>query len=171
MDRLEPRLEPSEGVVALIEAVYPVLASIARGRFGLPPQDAEQVIHDALLALLAVDERIASPRAWVIAAVCNACRHYWRSRARFEAVEGTELDENIGSADEVRRIESMILARQVLHALRFQDREVLRLHYLLGLTESEIAVRRGTSRVYARKLITRALRSARSVMHHLKTER
>ena len=145
---------------------FKLLWYVATMKFRVPPADAEEILQHAAISLLAVGTRIEEPRAWLIGAVCNACRHYWRRAARRGEVEGTSIDAIPDPPSEftVERLERAILIRETLRHLPLKMREVLRMHYLLGMTDTEIAYHYGTTPGYARKLITRSLRLTRDVL-------
>ena len=129
-----------------------------------------------MLSLLTTDQPVGNPKAWLVAAVCNASRQYWRERIRHEARDAsheveTPLSESLMLDDlYVERLERTILIRRVLGKLLPADREILRMHYFEGETAAEIAMTLGTSAGYAEKLIHRALRQARRTFECLRSE-
>ena len=167
----------SEASVLDPEALYvthrQLLLYIAGRKFNVPEEDCEPLLHDALLSLLRTDERVGNPKAWLVAAVCNASRAYWRGRARVHDVEGARIEEIPCSPQtlDVERIEREILVREVVRWMEPGDREVLRLHYYEQLTAPEVAVRLATTSRYAEKLIAKALGRARTVYVRLSAHR
>jgi RNA polymerase sigma factor (sigma-70 family) len=158
---------------ALYVAHRELLLYVAGRKFNVPETDCEPLLHDAVLALLRMNGRVGDPKAWLIAAVCNASRAYWRARARMNEVEGARIEEiadTPGSVD-VDRIEREILVREVLRQMERRDRGVLRLHYYEQLTAREIAERLRTTTRYAEKLIAKALRRARTAYQRLSAPR
>jgi RNA polymerase sigma factor (sigma-70 family) len=114
-------------------------------------------------------DRIADPRAFLIGAICNVSRAYWRLRKRMTDVEGARLDAVALAtvASDAGRIEQQLVMRRVLDRLHPTRREVLRLHYYEHLSASEVARRLDVSHGYAEKLIVRALRNARAIYAEL----
>lgn len=108
---------------------------------------------------------IDNPRAWLVGAVCNASRSYWRHRARVEDVEGTPIGDLLTAAEvpDIAGLERTIFVKSLLERVRPRTREVLRLHYFEGFTAKEIASRLGTTAAYAQRLISRALREVRNL--------
>ena len=140
-----------------------LLLYIARRKFGIHQDDAEILVHDAVIAFLTTKVEIRQPRTWLVAAMCNACRSYWRHRARVERVEGIALSEADHLIDSTwfDRVDMSILVKSVLAVLSPHDRELLYLHYFQRMTASEIAEIRGTSAGYIGKRISVALKRAR----------
>ncbi|HEV8436075.1 MAG TPA: helix-turn-helix domain-containing protein [Thermoanaerobaculia bacterium] len=85
---------PSELLAScgVIERVYlehsPLLRRVAVRKFGIPPSDADTLVHDVFAAYIANPGAVRSDlRAYLIAAICNASRNYWRSKEMQERVE------------------------------------------------------------------------------------
>jgi RNA polymerase sigma factor (sigma-70 family) len=83
------------------EALYSeyglLLRSIAMRRYGIPPDDAEALTHDTFIAYLQRHTRIQELKPWLMGAVCNAAKHYWRDRKR-EAPLPENVEETIDPA-------------------------------------------------------------------------
>src|ERR1700686_5381859 len=149
-----------------------LLLVIAARKFNVPEADCENLVQDAMLALLGrLGERVENPRGFLIGAICNACRAYWRAQTRLSNVEGARLDAVAAAtvASEADRIERELVIRRVLSRLSPADREVLRLHYYEQLTAREVAERLHVTHRYAEKRIVEALRHARIVYTELTT--
>lgn len=148
-----------------------LLLVIAARKFNVPEADCENLVQDAMLALLRMGERVNDPRAFLIGAICNASRAYWRTQTRVSNIEGADLDAvaafTVVSDDD--RIERELVMRRVLARLSPADREVLRLHYYEQLTAREVAARLSVTHRYAEKRIVEALRHARVVYTELTT--
>ncbi|HEX8173356.1 MAG TPA: hypothetical protein VF824_22670 [Thermoanaerobaculia bacterium] len=61
-----------------------MLVALAERRFGVPHETATDLACDVVLSYLQTTSRITDVRAWSIAAMANACRHYRRSQGRAE---------------------------------------------------------------------------------------
>lgn len=140
-----------------------LLLYVACRKFGVPEEDAESLLHDAVLSLLTTTATLENPRAWLVAAVANASRAYRRSRARYELIPQDAFDEmtTLGSTVDAEQVERKLTLSDILRHLHPRYREMLRLHYLEQLTSSEIADRLGSSTRYAEKRIVLALRRVR----------
>jgi DNA-directed RNA polymerase specialized sigma24 family protein len=146
----------------------PLLLGIACRRFGLPAEDAQDLVQDIFCGLLAARRPIHTVRGWLIGAVAIGCRSYWRHHTRrtFEtldvlagrAVPGPAL------ADDV--IAALVLV-EVQEQLAARDAAVLGWHYVEGETAPEIATRLGITPAYATLLIHRCLTRARRAYRQL----
>jgi RNA polymerase sigma factor (sigma-70 family) len=128
-------------------------------KFRIAESDGEALLHDVLIAFMTTFPSIEHPRGWLVAAMCNASRRYWRCRAR----ETEEIDDAVPDPFDACRLERELIVRDMLARLHPTDREVLRLHYFEHLTVPELAVRIGTTPRYAGKLVTKALKRARTI--------
>src|SRR5688500_9917289 len=64
-----------------------MMRRVASRKFGVPPQDAEALVHDVFINYIATTRTVRSDlRAYLIGAICNACRNYWRARSSEERV-------------------------------------------------------------------------------------
>ena len=75
----------------VIERVYlehaPLLRRVAIRKFSIPTADADTLVHDVFAAYIANPGAVRSDlRAYLIAAICNASRNYWRSKEMQERV-------------------------------------------------------------------------------------
>lgn len=147
-------------VAELYIELRPLLLSVAAGKFRVPADDAEALLHDVLLSFITATVHIENPRMWLVGAICNASRAYWRTRARVAAAETNELAGAKATIDS-DQFEKAVALRRVLDSLSARDRMVLRLHYYEQLTIAEIALAFGTTVKYATKLVCKALRRAR----------
>jgi RNA polymerase sigma factor (sigma-70 family) len=141
----------------------PLLLAIAASKFRVPPVDTEPLLHDVLLSFITATAEIKNPRLWLVGAICNASRAYWRARTRIGALEAARLEGEVDLAGpfDADEMERAVALRTALQRLSPRDRLVLRLHYYERLTVAEIALRFGTTVRYATKLVGKALRRAR----------
>src|SRR5207244_3008642 len=90
-------------------------------------------MQEVFIAYMQTEAKVENTKAWLVAAMCNASRHYWRTQARTES-----LPENIGDhSDPVThgladRFAIMLTLRQALRYLQPRCRETLYLHYFEG---------------------------------------
>src|SRR5439155_3481491 len=68
------------------DAVYnqnvPLMIGVAVERFHISESEAQTLAHQVFLAFFLKVDDIRDRRAWFLGAICNACRHYQRMRAR-----------------------------------------------------------------------------------------
>ena len=76
-----------------------LLRSIAMRRYGIPPDDAEALTHDTFIAYLERHTKIQELKPWLMGAVCNASKHYWRDRKR-EAPLPEDVEETADPASD-----------------------------------------------------------------------
>src|SRR4028119_399154 len=94
----QPRPEPVAAVAPAlpaspaaddVETLYlehrTLLLYVACRKFRIPDTDAESLIQEVFLSYLQTGTKIENIRAWLVAAMCNASQHYWRSQARTES--------------------------------------------------------------------------------------
>ncbi len=152
-------VEPLSGQDAFLEALRPRLMAVLRG-FRVPPEDAEDLLQQALLALVYRSETVRDPQHWLVGVLKRKCLMYWRSRRRRrdEAVdeetlewlaEPTEPAQEMG--DLARDLESL-LAR-----LPQRHQRLLRLRFWFGLEPQEVAAHLGYRPSSIGKITSRCL--------------
>jgi len=165
----ERAAEVWESFEELFERMRPRFRAITR-RYRVPPGEAEDLVQEALLTLVAKSRTIRNPEAWLVATLQNRCLVYWRKVLRREEREvrpSAELE------DEPRWEESLEAAcspdepwlrldlERALETLPEGMQELIRLRYEEGRTHREVAERLGYSRNSPSQLCTRALRRLR----------
>ncbi len=151
-----------------VEALYiehrNLLLWVACRKFRIPDSDAENLIQEVFLSFLQTGTKIDNVRAWLVAAMCNASRHYWRAQGRIESLPDDFNDQSDprshGLAEEFAMKMTM---RQTLEYLQPRCRETLWLHYFEGRSASDVARELETTNRYAEKLIHNCLKRAREV--------
>lgn len=141
-----------------------LLLSVACKKFRVPQPEAESLIHEVFLSFLQVGSQIDNVRAWLVAAACNACRHYWRVQGKSESLPEDYLeysDPGSHSLPEKRAME--ITIQQALGYLQPRCRETLKLHYFDGRSAPEVARELDTTNRYAEKLIHNCLKRLREI--------
>lgn len=148
------------------DAVYnqnvPLMIGVAVDRFHISESEAQTLAHQVFLAFFLKVDDIRDRRAWFLGAICNACRHYQRMRAR-----DVELPPEITNKPdpEFNRITDSLpdtlAGREAFACLTSRCQLALRLHYLDGYSIPEIAAQLHITNGYAKKLVARCLRQAR----------
>lgn len=141
-----------------------LLLSVACRKFRVPECEAENLIQEVFLSYLQAGTRIENAKAWLVAAMCNASRHYWRAQGRTEALPA-DFDERCdptsnGVAD---RVAQEMTVRQALGYLQPRCRQTLYLHYFEGRSAGDVAREMETTNRYAEKLIHNCLKRAREI--------
>jgi RNA polymerase sigma factor (sigma-70 family) len=141
-----------------------LLLFVACRKFHIPEIDAENLIQDVFLSFIQTATTVGNNRAWLVAAMCNASRHYWRAQGRTESLPddiGERSDPNSQSVAD--RMAMQMTMRHVLGYMRPQCRETLRLHYYEGRSAADVGRELDTTTRYAEKLIHNCLKRAREI--------
>jgi len=148
-------------VGAIYEEHYDLLVGIAVSRFRIPQADAETLAHEVFLDFLLRAPGVNDQRAWLIACICNASKHYLRTAQRTEPLPEAGPDPaDPRSARAVDTWPDELAAREAFERPTPRCQLALRLRYLDGHTVPEIADILGTTKRYATKLIGRCLDQA-----------
>ena len=140
---------------------YALLSYIARQRYGVPESDAENLIHEVFLGYLSSAEEIRSPRSWLVGAICNASRYYWRSNGRLESLPADfDRREDLSQRGMADAVALRLTISETLNRLHEKCRTTLRLHYFDGCSAPEVARKLDTTNRYAEKLIHKCLKRA-----------
>lgn len=157
---LAAELEP------LVERVRPRLKRILRA-YGVPPTDADDVLQETFLAVLARWESIENKEAWLVGTLRHRCARYWRDRRSdvLEAVDSALLEvlSRPQPAPQERRALVWDL-ESVLATLSVRHRAVLWLRFGLGLSTEEVADRLGYCPASIRKLTLRSVARLRGAV-------
>jgi len=147
-------------------SVRPRICRMVR-RWGVPAEDAEDLVQQALLALVDCWDRVRNPEAWVAGTARKCCLMYWRSHRRriYEAVDDGVLD---WLAEPERPTQERHTLRReiatVASGLPAHYRSVLRMRYGLGYDPREIAHRLGYRPSSIGKVTTRGLAALRGAV-------
>jgi len=155
-----PDTSASEGSLEhFLKSVRPRMR-ILFAHYRVPPQDTEDIVQQALLALLYQRQAIRDPEAWLMGTLRNKCLLYWRERRRklYDAVDAAVLElmaEPMAPEQEgadVRRDLEMAIER-----LPERCRALLSLRYSHGYEPPELAERLGYSPTSISKTTNRCL--------------
>jgi len=151
-----------------VEALYiehrNLLLYVAARKFRIPECDSENLIQEVFLSFLQTATKIDNVRAWLVAAMCNASRHYWRAQGRTESLPEDFHDHaDSGSVGLAEEFALKMTVRQAINYLPDRCRETLRLHYFEGHSAAEVARILDTTSRYAEKLIHTCLGRVREV--------
>jgi RNA polymerase sigma factor (sigma-70 family) len=161
---------PADRTAKAYRKHFDLLAFLAGRRFRIPGDEVGGVVHDVFLAFLQNASKItateADERSWLVGAVCNASRYYWRKN------RGEELPADIGGYIDPCTIADTAIARMtiatVLRGLPTRCRTVLTRRYAEGYTPEEIALGEALTRGSAKNLLSKCLLAARAAFHRLR---
>jgi RNA polymerase sigma factor (sigma-70 family) len=123
-------------------------------RYGIPAQDAEDLLQTALAVTLRNWESLNHPEGWLIRTLVNQCLMYWRSRRR-RPEQSTDWSSFDGAGPSVPSPENRIVDRRdaelQLTRLPLPCQLLLRLRLSYGFNAVEIAslLGRNTASVYS----------------------
>jgi RNA polymerase sigma-70 factor (ECF subfamily) len=112
----------------------------------IPPMDAEDVLHQALVALLCQWDSIRDPEGWLLTTLRRHCLMYWRTRRRrlYSAVDASILEWLAQpQAPPQERCDLLADLRLMIGRLPPRCRTLLELRFQLGLEPAEAARRLG----------------------------
>ena len=159
-----PGRTPADDVEALYIDHRNLLLYVACRKFRIPDTDAENLIQDVFLSFLQTGTKIDNVRAWLVAAMCNASRHYWRASGRTESLPEDFGDQSDpGSHGLAEQYMRKMTVRQALDYLQPRCRETLWLHYFEGRSAGDVARELETTNRYAEKLIHNCLKRVREI--------
>jgi RNA polymerase sigma factor (sigma-70 family) len=137
--------EPTENAALpfeeFLKAVEPKLKRLLT-IYRIPTDDAEDLLQQALLALLYQWERVRDPESWLFGTVKRHCLMYWRTHRRriYSAVDSTLLEwlsEPIESPQE--KTDLLCDLESLINQLPPRCRSILKLRFRLGYEPPEVA--------------------------------
>jgi RNA polymerase sigma factor (sigma-70 family) len=159
-----PRATSADDVETLYVQHRTLLMSVACRKFRVPESDAESLLQEVFLSFLQTGTKIENVRAWLVAAICNASRHYWRTQGRTESLPEDYMEHSDPGSHALPEKRAMqITVQQALAYLQPRCRETLRLHYFDGRSAAEVARELETTTRYAEKLIHNCLKRVREI--------
>ncbi len=129
-------------------------------RYRIPPQDTEDILQQAFLALIYQWEGIRDREAWLLGTLKNRCLLYWRDHRRqlYDVVDATVLEWMAKpTAPEQEQADIARDLGTVIGRLPERCQSLLLLRYRLGYESSEVAERLGYSPSSMSKITTRCL--------------
>lgn len=169
-DAGQPYRRPTgDEVEALYKQYRKLLLFTACRKFRVPDADSESLIQEVFVSYMQVGTAVRDVRSWLVAAMCNASRSYWRAQGRTES-----LPDDFGERSDPQShtvgdsyVTKMTLA-QAIKMLPERDQEMLRLHYYLGYSAADVARELDISVRYAEKRIHISLGRLRDLLMRLR---
>lgn len=143
-----------------------LLVSLAVRKFQVPAVDAEALAHEVFLSYLRHRDEVRDLRHWLIGAICNASRYYWRKHGRNIEQLDTEVAAerpDPRTRDVLTDLPNSIAIAEVLDAMPPRWAHILRLRYLEGYSIKEIAEHLGVTSKYTQKLVAKCLHRAEEI--------
>ena len=160
-----PAEAPVEVDIGVLYVDYRMLLlSVACRKFRIPECEAENLIQEVFLSYLQAGTKIENAKAWLVAAMCNASRHYWRAQGRTEPLPDDYGERCDPSSNGVADREAQNLTvHQALEYLQPRCPQTLYLHYFEGRSAGDVAREMETTNRYAEKLIHNCLKRIREI--------
>jgi RNA polymerase sigma factor (sigma-70 family) len=160
--------DQEQSAAQMLEVMYrehaPLLCATARHRYRIPADDVEALVHDIFASMLERSPQVDDMRAFLLGAMQNASRHYWRKR-RHEAPLLAEHEDTADerTADGLERWSTSLSLGAMLAQLAPKCRETLRRYYLNEEKPHDIAERLETSAAYVMQLLSSCRKRAREI--------
>lgn len=142
-----------------LKAVEPKLKRLL-AVYRIPSEDAEDVLQQALLALLYQWERVRDPESWLFGTVKRHCLMYWRMRRRqiYCAVDSTILEWlSTPIAPSQEHADLLCDLENLIERLPSRCRSLLKLRFRMGYEPLEVAQQLGYRASSIGKVTTRCL--------------
>jgi RNA polymerase sigma factor (sigma-70 family) len=151
-------LQVNTSLEELLRGVRPRI-KVLFARYRIPPQDTEDILQQALLALVHQHPVIRDPETWLLGTLRNKCLLYWREHRRklYEAVDAAVLElmaEPMPPAQETTDLRRDLA--DAIDQLPERCRSLLSLRYQ-GYEPQEAAARLGYSQASISKITNRCL--------------
>jgi len=128
--------------------------------YRIPSEDAEDLLQQALLALLYQWERVRDPERWLFGTVRRHCLMYWRTNRRriYLAVDWELLDVfRDPTIPTQERADLICDLKCLIDRLPPRCQKVLRLRYRLGYEPPEVAAKLGYQKSSIGKITNRCI--------------
>lgn len=155
------RQEVEDSLEVFLKRVRPKLKTLF-ARYRIPPQDTEDILQQALLALIYHWAKVRDPEAWLMGTLRNKCLVYWRDRRRklYDSVDSTVLEWMAKpEAPHQERVDLWNDLETLIARLPTRCQSMLYLRYRLGYETPEIAEELGYSPNSISKVSARCLAS------------
>ena len=163
-------LPPEESFERLYCEYGVLLRKIVMRRYGIPPDDAEALVHETFLKYLQRHTYIHEVKGYLYATTMHGCVDYWRARKR----EVPLLPEHDEAVDDRSRatfdaLERDLTLSAVLARLGDKCRETLRGFFFRGERQDALADRLATTPGYIDQLISTCRRRAMELFRSMTT--
>jgi len=153
-----------DDIGSMYEEYRDLLLHVACRKFGVPESDAENLMQEVFLAFMQNESPVEDAKAWLVAGMCNASRHYWRMSRKTESMaEDVHEQHDPESHGLAERMALMLTLRKALRYLQPRCRETLYMHYYEGRSAVDIARQLETTTRYSEKLIHNCLKRMREI--------
>src|SRR5436190_6558088 len=124
----------SEDLDEVYRQSYAQLAGMARKRYGLGPDEAQDILHEAWCLFLEKRAAVRTPKAWLSGTVVNLCRRWIEDRVRWRGPDAMEIDRPAAG-----NTETSLVARDALARVDARTRRLCELIAVEGLRYDEVS--------------------------------
>jgi RNA polymerase sigma factor (sigma-70 family) len=124
----------SDDLDEVYRQTYASLAGMARKRYGLGPDEVQDVLHEAWCLFLEKRASVRTPKAWLSGTVVNLCRRWIEDRVRWRGPDVDEIERA-----EKGDIETTLVARDALARVDARTRQLCELIAVEGLRYDEVS--------------------------------
>lgn len=166
-----PSAAGSSSAPAAFEEVYlqfaPRLRKIAVRKFRIPPVDVETLVHDVFATYFMHAASVNAVEPYLVGAICNASRHYWRKSDADDALFCGEVPcTATPTAAVLEEVDRKLLLSRIIGNIGGRCRDLFQRYYWNGETTKAIAdaldSTPGSVLVFLHKCRRRALAAYRS---------
>jgi RNA polymerase sigma factor (sigma-70 family) len=125
----------SEDLDEVYRQTYAQLAGMARKRYGLGPDEVQDVLHEAWCLFLEKRASVRTPKAWLSGTVVNLCRRWIEDRVRWRGPDVDTLDRPARGGD----VDTTLVAREALSRVDARTRQLCELIAVEGLRYDEVS--------------------------------
>ena len=141
------------------------LVGFARNRYGIPSQEAEDLLQDTALELLRQRQYVQKPRAYVYAVFRARCGRHTSDRLH---LDGGQISEEVAQVDAGQpadeALNSKLMIRKALGTVSSNCRKILAAHYIQGQSLKETAATMSLAHSGVTKTIGRCLKRLRECL-------
>jgi RNA polymerase sigma factor (sigma-70 family) len=139
------------------------LVGFARERFGISPEDADDLLQETALELIRQQAHVENPDGFVFAVFRNRCRRFLEARARRREIFAPPAADSPAPETSCGLDERLAL-REALSEISSSCRQILAAHYVEGQTLADTARRLAMAGSGIFKTMSRCLKRLRKCL-------
>jgi RNA polymerase sigma factor (sigma-70 family) len=140
------------------------LIGYARERFGIAPEDADDLLQETALELIRQQAHVHNPDGFVFAVFRNRCRRFLEKRSRRREVFAEAAEPDAPSPESSCGLDQRLALREALAEVSSACRQILAAHYVEGQTLTDTAQRLALRSSGIFKTLSRCLKRLRKCL-------
>jgi DNA-directed RNA polymerase specialized sigma24 family protein len=124
----------SDDLDEVYRQTYQQLAGLARKRYGIGADEAQDILHEAWCLFLEKRASVRTPKAWLSGTVVNLCRRWIEERIRWRGPDVDDLERWTGGD-----VVTSLVARDALERVDARTRRLCELIAVEGLRYDEVS--------------------------------